>query len=88
MLKATFQRPLHLTNFFLSDAIVARREIERLDNVVKAHQGALDAAQSQRQAAETKVDIVLPAQKASAEAARPKRRCHWTPVKELVFSGH
>lgn len=49
--------------------IVARREIERLDNVVKARQGAVDAAQSQRQSVETKVDTVLPAQKASAEAA-------------------
>lgn len=50
--------------------IVARREIERLENVVKARQGGLDAAQSQRQAVETKVDTVLPAQKASAEAAQ------------------
>lgn len=49
--------------------IVARREIERLENVVKARQGGLDAAQSQRQAVEAKVDTVLPAQKASAEAA-------------------
>jgi multidrug resistance efflux pump len=49
--------------------IVARREIERLENVVKARQGGLDAAQSQRQAVETKVDTVLPAQRASAEAA-------------------
>lgn len=49
--------------------IVARREIERLQNVVKARQGAVDAAQSQQQAVETKVGIVLPAQKASAEAA-------------------
>jgi multidrug resistance efflux pump len=49
--------------------IVARREIERLENVVKARQGALDAAQAQKQAVETKVTVVLPAQKASAEAA-------------------
>jgi multidrug resistance efflux pump len=48
--------------------IVARREIERLENVVKMRQGGVDAAQSQRQAVETKVTVVLPAQKASAEA--------------------
>jgi multidrug resistance efflux pump len=49
--------------------IVARREIERLQNLVKTRQGGVDAADSQRQAVETKVDTVLPAQKASAEAA-------------------
>jgi multidrug resistance efflux pump len=49
--------------------IVARREIERLQNLVKTRQGGVDAAQSQMQAVETKVEVVLPAQKASAEAA-------------------
>ena len=48
--------------------IVARREIEKLENAVKARQGALDAAEAQRQAVELKVATVLPAQKASAEA--------------------
>ncbi len=48
--------------------VVARREIERLENIVKARQGALDAAQSQRQSVEIRVETLLPAQKASAEA--------------------
>jgi len=49
--------------------IVARREIERLQNLVKTRQGGVDAAESQRQAVQLKVETVLPAQKASAEAA-------------------
>jgi multidrug resistance efflux pump len=48
--------------------IVARREIERLQNVVKTRQGALDAAEAQQKAVESKVKSVLPAQRASAEA--------------------
>jgi multidrug resistance efflux pump len=49
--------------------IVARREIERLQNAVKSRQGGVDAARAQMNAVESKVEIVLPAQKASAEAA-------------------
>lgn len=49
--------------------IVARREIERLENVVTTRQGGVDAAQSQKDATGTRVTVVLPAQKASAEAA-------------------
>jgi len=49
--------------------IVARREIERLQIAVKARQGGVDAADSQKRAVEAKVATVLPAQKASAEAA-------------------
>lgn len=49
--------------------IVARREIERLQNLVTQRLGAVDAAQSSKQAVETRISTVLPAQKASAEAA-------------------
>jgi multidrug resistance efflux pump len=49
--------------------IVARREIERLENLVKTRQGGVDAARSQKEAVETRISAVLPAQKASAEAA-------------------
>ena len=49
--------------------IVAKREIERLQIAVKARQGGVDAAESQKRAIEAKVATVLPAQKASAEAA-------------------
>jgi multidrug resistance efflux pump len=49
--------------------IVARREIEKLQNVVDQRQGGVDAAKAARQAAEERLNTLLPAQKASAEAA-------------------
>ncbi len=49
--------------------IVARREVERLQVQVKTRQGGVDAAQAQMKAVESKVETVLPAQRASAEAA-------------------
>lgn len=49
--------------------IVARREIERLRNIVDARQGAADAANAGKEAVDAKLSIMLPAQKASAEAA-------------------
>lgn len=49
--------------------IVARREIERLQNVVNGRQAAIDAAAAAKQALEAKLSTLLPAQKASAEAA-------------------
>jgi multidrug resistance efflux pump len=49
--------------------IVARREIERLQNVVNGRQAAIDAATAGKQAVEAKLTTLLPAQKASAEAA-------------------
>lgn len=48
--------------------IVARREIERLANLVATRLGAVDAAISSRQAVETRISALLPAQKASAQA--------------------
>jgi multidrug resistance efflux pump len=49
--------------------IVARREIERLQNVVAQRLGGVDAAVSSKQAVETRISTLLPAQKASAQAA-------------------
>jgi multidrug resistance efflux pump len=48
---------------------VARREIERLKNVVDGRQAGIDAATAGKQSVEAKVSILLPAQKSSAEAA-------------------
>ncbi len=48
---------------------VARREIERLRNIVDARKGAVDAATAGKQAVEAKLTVLLPAQKATAEAA-------------------
>jgi len=49
--------------------VVARREIERLQKLVDSRQGSLSAATANRRAAETKLSTLLPAEKASAEAA-------------------
>ncbi|MHB2168943.1 HlyD family secretion protein [Alsobacter sp. R-9] len=49
--------------------IVARREIERLENVVEGRRGAVDAAVASKEAVQAKLATLLPAQKASAEAA-------------------
>ena len=49
--------------------IVALRDIEKLEVRVEATQGAVAAATAAKQAAEVRVSTVLPAEKASAEAA-------------------
>ncbi|KQP55193.1 HlyD family secretion protein [Methylobacterium sp. Leaf108] len=49
--------------------IVAFREIERLQNVVNGRRGSVAAATAAKQTAEAQVSSLLPAQKASAEAA-------------------
>jgi multidrug resistance efflux pump len=49
--------------------IVAQREIERLEVAVAGRLGAIAAATAAKQSAEQRVSSVLPAQKASAEAA-------------------
>ena len=48
---------------------VAFREIERLQVVVEGRLGAIAAATAAKQAAEERISTLLPAQKASAEAA-------------------
>ena len=48
--------------------VVARREIERLERLVESRSGALNAAIANKEAAETKLSTLLPAEKASAEA--------------------
>jgi multidrug resistance efflux pump len=52
-----------------NSATVAIREIERLQNIVDGRQGAVAAATAAKDAAETQISTLLPAQKASAEAA-------------------
>lgn len=48
--------------------VVSARELERLQNVVNARQGALSSAIANQGAVEAKISTLLPAQKASAEA--------------------
>lgn len=50
--------------------IVAQREIDRLRNLADGRKGAVAAAEAVKEAAKTKLATLLPAQKASAEAAR------------------
>jgi multidrug resistance efflux pump len=49
--------------------IVARREIERLQVVVEGRKGAITSANAAKDAAEARIATLLPAEKASAEAA-------------------
>ncbi|RWM93824.1 MAG: HlyD family secretion protein [Mesorhizobium sp.] len=48
---------------------VPLRELERLRDVAEGQQGAAEAALANKQALQTKIALLLPAQKASAEAA-------------------
>jgi multidrug resistance efflux pump len=49
--------------------VVAQRDIEKLEVMASTRQGSLDAASATRQSAETRISTLLPAEKASAEAA-------------------
>ena len=49
--------------------IVPQRDIEKLQVMVDGRKGSLDAANASRQSAELRVSTLLPAEKASAEAA-------------------
>jgi multidrug resistance efflux pump len=48
--------------------IVAAREIEKLQTLVATRQGGVDAATAAKQASQTRITSVIPAEKASAEA--------------------
>ena len=68
-----------------SPGVVPQREIERLRNLVEARQGGVTAAEASRQAAETKLSTLLPAEKASAEAARQQAQVDLD--KTIVYAG-
>jgi len=52
-----------------NDDIVARREIERLETLVAGREAGVAAAVAAKTTAETRISTLLPAEKASAEAA-------------------
>lgn len=52
-----------------SPGIVPQRDIEKLEVLLNGRQGALDAAMASRQSAMVRVTALLPAEKASAQAA-------------------
>jgi len=65
--------------------IVARRDIERLQNAVQGRLGGIAAADASKQAAQTKMSTLLPAQKASAEAALQQSQVELD--KSTVYAG-
>jgi multidrug resistance efflux pump len=52
-----------------NEGIVARREVEKLEVLLAGRQGALNAAIATKQSTQTRISALLPAEKASAEAA-------------------
>lgn len=64
---------------------VARRVIERLGHEVDARQGTLTATNATLQAAETRLQIVLPAEKASAQAATAQAQVDLD--KTVIYAG-
>lgn len=65
--------------------IVPMREIERLRNAVEGRKGAVAAAEAAKQAAETRISTLLPAQKASAEATLKQAQVDLD--KTIVYAG-
>ncbi len=67
-----------------SDA-VSRREVERLQTSIDSRKGAVDAALAKKKTLETQIAVLLPAQKASAEAAQAQSQVELD--KTLVRAG-
>lgn len=65
-----------------NDSVVSAREIERLETVVDTRRGAVVAAEAAKKAAETKLNVLLPASRATAEAARRQAEVE---LEKLVF---
>src|SRR5262245_20239261 len=65
--------------------VVAQREIERLRNVADGRKGAVTAAEATRDAAQTKLTTLLPAQRLSAEAERDQAKVKLSKV--VVYAG-
>jgi multidrug resistance efflux pump len=68
-----------------SPDVIARREIEKLQVAVEGRKGGVTAAEAAKQAAETRLGIVLPAEKASAVAARDQAQVDLD--KTVVYAG-
>ena len=68
-----------------SPGLVALRDIEKLQKLVEQRQGAVTAADAAKQTAETKISTLLPAEKASAEAARTQSQVDLD--KTAVYAG-
>jgi multidrug resistance efflux pump len=69
----------------MKSAAVSEREIEKLQRQVEGRQGTLDAARANKQSTEMQISTVLPAQKASAEAALEQAQVEME--KTTVYAG-
>jgi multidrug resistance efflux pump len=68
---------------------VTDREIERLENLVAGRQAAVTAATAAREAAQTRIMVLLPAERASAQAALAKAEIEvGKTVVRAGFPGH
>jgi multidrug resistance efflux pump len=65
--------------------VVAEREIERLENLVEGRQAAVNAAIGAREGAQTRISVLLPAEKASAQAALAQAEVEL--VKTIIRAG-
>jgi multidrug resistance efflux pump len=68
-----------------SPGLVAPRDIEKLQTLVEGRQGAVTVADATKQAAETRLSTLLPAEKASAEAARTQSQVDLD--KTVIYAG-
>jgi multidrug resistance efflux pump len=65
--------------------VVAAKELDRLENLVDSREGALNAATANLGAVNAKIETLLPAQKASAEAALAQAEVNL--AKTVVYAG-
>jgi multidrug resistance efflux pump len=72
-----------------NDDIVATREIERLENIVAGREAAAASTTASQAAAQTKISTLLPAERASAEAALAQAEAELAKtVVRAGFNGH
>ncbi len=71
--------------FEKGSSAVSRREIERLENLLDVREGAVESALASQEAVEVKISTLLPAQKASAEAALEQANAEL--AKMAVYAG-
>jgi multidrug resistance efflux pump len=72
-----------------NDDIVATREIERLENITAGREAAVAATTASQAAAQTKISTLLPAERASAEAALAQAEVELSKtVVRAGFNGH
>jgi multidrug resistance efflux pump len=72
-----------------NDDIVATREIERLENIVAGREAAVASTTASQAAAQTKISTLLPAERASAQAALAQAEVELAKtVVRAGFNGH